>query len=729
MKRLKIITPTFHGFLALSALIVAGCDSIFERRSDSPDEQSAASTKISTIIDIQWDEWGVAHIEAQSIDGAFYGLGWAQARARPNMILRSMGRARGRAAEYWGEEYYDSDIQMWQLGLPQQLDQMYALQGEEYGARIDAFAKGINDYATRHPEAIEEGMDRVLPVTAQDVLGHIMRTINLDYIAESQIRVLEEMAAGASSGEGKNSAGSNAWAVGPSRSQSGNAMLLSNPHMPWEEGYYWFESHVEAPDFNYYGVSLSGMPFHLFAFNEATGWSHTVNTYDGADIYEFDLTDEGFVGPNGLTPFDEETVSLKVRNNDGLVEDRPLRIRRTSAGPVMFETEGKAYTLKIAGLEPENSRATEQYWRMAKAQDLAEFQDAMSMLQMPFLNTVYADRSGDIFYLFNGLLPDRKTGDSELWSGRLNGANPDHYWSQYLPYERLPKFSNPVSGFVQNANEPPWTSTMPPALNPADYPGDLVPPELWARAQHSITLLSRDDRIRYDDFVAYSQSTELAAPANVLDDLIEIARNSGDKNRREAADVLDTWDRQVRVESRGAVLFEFWLYYYGEEKFYTSEAYEKPWLFHAPGDFPSGLADPEAAMIALDTAVAEVRDEFGMLNVSWGEYSRVRRFGLDQPLSGATGSVGAFRVNWVETTDEDGVYEIVGGTSYVAAIEFGETPQANGLLVYGNFTNPPDWVRSQWDIYASGSLRPINFQNSKTTNSIRMREALEPGLE
>ena len=102
-------------------------------------------------------------------------MGWAQARARPNMILKSMGRARERAAEYWGEEYYDSDIQVWQLGLPQQLDQMYAMQGEEYRARIDAFAKDINDYATRHPEAIEEGMKRVLPVTAQDVLGHIMR--------------------------------------------------------------------------------------------------------------------------------------------------------------------------------------------------------------------------------------------------------------------------------------------------------------------------------------------------------------------------------------------------------------------------------------------------------------------------------------------------------------------------------------------------------------------------
>ena len=64
MKRLKIISPTFHGFLTLSALIVAGCDSILERRPDSPDEQSAASTKISTTVDIRWDEWGVAHIEA-----------------------------------------------------------------------------------------------------------------------------------------------------------------------------------------------------------------------------------------------------------------------------------------------------------------------------------------------------------------------------------------------------------------------------------------------------------------------------------------------------------------------------------------------------------------------------------------------------------------------------------------------------------------------------------------
>jgi acyl-homoserine-lactone acylase len=38
-------------------------------------------------------------------------------------------------------------------------------------------------------------------------------------------------------------AGSNAWAIAPSKSESGNALLLTQPHPPWFDDYLFFEAH------------------------------------------------------------------------------------------------------------------------------------------------------------------------------------------------------------------------------------------------------------------------------------------------------------------------------------------------------------------------------------------------------------------------------------------------------------------------------------------------------
>ncbi|MGA8655538.1 MAG: penicillin acylase family protein [Chthoniobacterales bacterium] len=51
-----------------------------------------------------------------------------------------------------------------------------------------------------------------------------------------------------------------------------------------------------------------------------------------------------------------------------------------------------------------------QYWNMMLARDLPEFIRANRRLQMPFFNVVYADRDGQIMYLFGGRQPRRSGG-------------------------------------------------------------------------------------------------------------------------------------------------------------------------------------------------------------------------------------------------------------------------------------------------------------------------------
>ena len=61
--------------------------------------------KIPETTEILWDSWGVPHIYSKDTNDLFQAFGWAQMHSHGNLILRLYGQARGKASEYWGEDY------------------------------------------------------------------------------------------------------------------------------------------------------------------------------------------------------------------------------------------------------------------------------------------------------------------------------------------------------------------------------------------------------------------------------------------------------------------------------------------------------------------------------------------------------------------------------------------------------------------------------------------------
>lgn len=80
-----------------------------------------------------------------------------------------------------------------------------------------------------------------------------------------------------------------------------------------------------------------------------------------------------------------------------------------------------------------------EYWDMVRAHNLQEFSAANSRLQIPYFNLVYADRHGDIMYLFGGRQPVRSGGTYADWLGILPGDSASAFWTQTLPWSQLPK--------------------------------------------------------------------------------------------------------------------------------------------------------------------------------------------------------------------------------------------------------------------------------------------------
>nr|WP_249813147.1 penicillin acylase family protein [Bradyrhizobium sp. 156] len=616
-----------------------------------------------------WDDRNVPHIFAHTDVGLFYAFGWAQARNHGNLLLRLYGQSRGRAAEYWGDPYLASDRRMALFDIWQRALRWRNQQSGPFLACLEAFAAGINAYARECPEQISAEAALVLPVDAVDVLAHSHRIVNIEFLIDP------EALARSAAGEGRQG-GSNAWCIAGSRTTSGYPLLLINPHLPWADFFRCFEAHLQLEDLAVYGITLVGIPVLMMAFNGALGWAHTVNPHQGWRLYELSQSQGGYRFDGTIQSFDQTTKDILVTESNGSVRKETFDVRRSIHGPVVAEYSGRAFALRLAGLD--RPGCLEQWWAMACARTLSEFESALARMQVPTFSVLYADSEGHILHVFNGQIPI----DPEVvgLNDSLAGDTSRTLWTRTLDYENLPRVLDPSSGFLQNANDPPWTTTFPGGPNPGDYPRYVAPAgPMSLRAQKSAKLILESNLLSHEAVIRAKYTTRMELADRVLDELISATRSLGTLLARKAADVLESWDRCAEPESVGAVLFVRWVQATGFDSLFR-----EPWDPARPLATPCGLADPAAAVIALDAAASAVVEIYGALDVSWGD---VYQFGVHELRFPALGAdkVGSFCELWfLDVGDHRSV--AIGGDTYTAVVEFSTPPRAWVNLITGNAT-------------------------------------------
>jgi acyl-homoserine-lactone acylase len=668
----------------------------------------------------------VPHVFADDTINLFYAFGWAQMHAHGDLLLRLYGQARGRAAEYWGKRFLESDRWLRTMGTPERSGEWYAAQSPDFRLNLDAFAAGINAYARQHPQRLSEEFQVVLPVTTEDVLAHTLRFWLFFLWAGEQGTGIVSFEQFGIQFKG----GSNAWAIAPQRSASGQTLLLANPHLFWSE-FIFFEAQLTAPEYDAYGVTPAGMPVLGIAFNDALGWTHTVNTFDGWDAYVLTPSADGYLFEGEVRAFEYETQTLKVRQEDGTFRQDELVVRRSVHGPIVAERNGKPIALRVVGVDRWVSAAgvLEQWWAMGRAQSLDEFEAALGRMQLPMLNVLYADRDGHVLYVFAGQTPVRSAGDWEFWAGVVPGDTATTLWSAIHPYQDLPRVIDPPGGWVQNANEHPWTATLPFQVRPEDYPPYLAPPLDFPgfRAQRSMRMLTEDSAMTLDQLIADANATEVEFALRILDDLIAAARQGGAVANR-AAEVLAAWDRRVDGGSRGAVLFMAWVQALGETTGLGPFLFATAWRAEAPLDTPSGLADPGAAVMALELAAEQIEVAYGALDVAWGDINRLHIGAVDLPASGGPGDpAGIFRaLDFFPMPDGRSVS--VGGDTYIAAVEFSQPVRARVLTTYGNASQPGSpHIDDQLPLFAGNEMRPVWRTREEIAAHLEAREVLTAG--
>lgn len=630
--------------------------------------------------EILWDSFGVPHIYAKTEAGAFYGFGYAQAHNHGDLLIHLLGEARGRAAEYWGAQYEEQDRWLVANDVYARAGLWYREQAPQMRHDLDAFAAGINAYAREHPEAIDPAVARVLPVSGIDIMAHAHRLMNYVYVASPRKVLVEPKT--------NEAGGSNAWAVAPSRSASGNTLLLANPHLPWAPSQLtYFEAQMTAPGLSVYGATQVGLPVLRFAFNDRMGFTNTVNTMLGFTSYKLDLTPGGYRFDGAERPFRTEEKSYRVRQADGSLKTVRFVQRYAVQGPV-FDLPGKGGTiaLKVAGLD--RPGMIQQYLDMAKSPNFAAFEKVLRRMQVPMFNIVYADREGHIEYLDNGILPKHDGGDVESWSRPVAGDVSSTLWKDIHSYEDMPKVIDPASGFIQNANDAPWLATWPRVLDPKAFPAYVAPVgPMSQRAQMSVRLLAAMPKISYADFVARKTETRALMADRMVPELIGAASGSADPDVQAAVVVLRGWDHRYDPDARGALLFETWAGLFSPHVFTDESNYAIPWTLDDPLETPRGLKDPARAVAMLKEAVAKARALYGAIDRPFGEVSRFHLGEVNLPGNGGFGNLGIFRtITWSPL--KDGERTPVHGETWMALIEFGKPLRATGLMSYGNATQP-----------------------------------------
>jgi acyl-homoserine-lactone acylase len=663
--------------------------------------------------EILWDRYGIPHIFAPDHASLFYAYGYAQMEAHSELLVRLYTQARGRAAELYGEQYLDSDRWVRVNGIPELAKKWAAEQSPEFAPLLAAFVSGLNAWGQEHRGSLSPAAKAALPLTVEDVLAHGLRVIHYDWlVSASKVETRLKRA-------DADIHGSNEWAIAPSHSANGHAMLMSNSHLEWGDMHTYFEVQLSAPGVTPYGAVWVGVPVLRQCFTDYLGWTQTTNNPNGADLYRLTLKDGGYVLDGTVRQFQVSKQIIHVRQGNGTMRDEPLTIRRSQHGPLVIDRPGEAIALRVTALD--RPRLFEQFWKMGLAHTFKEFQDAARMQQLPLFNTAYADRDGHIMYLYNAAVPVRARGDYQFWGGIVPGDESDLIWdpSKIVPYDQLPKVIDPPTGWVQNSNDMPWTSTYPMLLDSSKFPPYLAPPTgITPRAQRGIRTLSPPKKLTFEDVKAGKLSTHVETADQFADDLIAAAGKLGTERAKKAAEVLAAWDRAADNDSDGTLLFYRFLTGAGT-RFQNIGGYAIPSDEHKPLDTPRGFADPAKAVTLLDKVAAEIEKQYGSLHVKWGEVLRLRRGSSDLPGNGAPSLMGAIRTVGPGPF-VDGKAAGVTGDTYFAVIEFSTPVHAEALLGYGNWSKVGSrHVDDQLPLFSQKQMRPV----------WRVRKEIEANLE
>jgi acyl-homoserine-lactone acylase len=678
------------------------------------------------------DTFGVPHVYGKRDEDVAFGLAYAHAEDDFLTIQQSLMTSRGRLGLVDSQAPRLLNAATGAVGLGRWVDTAggdpaitdYLVQLFRVRARIDgqmksnladgrispktydmlaAYADGINLYAAQHPDRLVAGFSGV---SADDIAAGFVFFTPFFFGIDRTVGELfgPERAHEISVPQG---AGSNAMAVAPARAADGATRLLINSHQPYTGPLAWYEARVKSDEgWDMVGGIFPGTPFILHGFGPVLGWANTVNNPDLADVYVLTVNPDN---PNqyrydgAWRDFERSTAELQLR----IVGPVAIRVTRdvlwSVYGPVLQRPHG-TYALRYATMDKINQ--VEAYYRLNRASNMDAVMGALELQALPSFNFTYADRAGNIAYIYNAVFPKRD--GAYDWQKYLPGDTSRTLWSGYEPFSAVPKIVNPNAGFVYNANNTPFTSTaVEEDLKPSAFAPSLgVDTRETNRGFRLQELLSADASITGEEFRAikydkrYSARSKLAVLIARLA-AMDFSKEPDAAELQRAQALLKAYDLSADAESRSAALAI---------------------MVGLPVVVPTFQGKPEGDILAaMRGAIATLTKHHGRLDPKWGEVNRFRRGTIDAPADGGPDVLRDFESDIVPQAD--GKFEARKGDTLYYFVEWDKAGRvrAEGIHQFGSATldeTSPHYA-DQAAIFLREEVKPIWLDEAELRKNLK----------
>ena len=682
-------------------------------------------------VTITRDKWGIPHVYGPTDADAVFGMMVAQAEDDFNRVEMNFLTAMGRAAEAEGEEKLYQDLRMRLFIDPEVMKTEYDTSPEWLKKLMNAWADGLNYYLHTHPEVQPKVLTRFEPWMAltfsEGSIGGDIERVNLRDLEAFYGDSPAEQLASAEDLMPLEPSGSNGFAIAPSNSATGNALLLINPHTSF---YFRAEMHVRSDEgLNAYGAVTWGQFFIYQGFNENTGWMHTSSGADTIDWYNETIIkkEDGIYYQYGgeQRKLAESDITLAYKSGDGVTE-KTFHVYHSHHGPIIA---GEGNSWQSIQLMNRPKDALMQSYLRTKTTDYAGFLETMRLHTNSSNNTVYADSSGNIAYFHANHIPVRDT--SFDWSKPVDGSNPATEWGRLHTVEETVGVLNPPTGWLQNTNNTPFSVIGDASPKAEDYPAYMATfPENY-RGINAVRVLKDKKDFTLDSLIDAAYDPYLAAFDVLLPKLYESHERwrstiSGEVDIQSIAvdeqiALLRDWDRKASADSAATTLAVLW----------ADEVWRRAFADRA------GVTGYRARGITRDEYVAEVAardgigallvtiqrltEDFGGWQVPWGEVNRFQRLTGDivQPFNDSEPSTPVWfpSARWGSLAAYgqrtfNGTKKIYGtrGNSFVAVVEFGDKVKALAITAGGQSGDPSSpHFDDQIELYARGEFRPVYF--------------------
>lgn len=557
------------------------------------DDQDISMPQLKAPVTVLWDRNRIPHVAAENIDDLYRVLGYLHARLRLfQMDVQSrMGGAR--LSELVGAKALPLDRALVQIGMRESARRIKEKleQSEISRAAIKAYIEGVNTWvenltpekwpseyrlmgvspsrwselrvaeliqlmifrlAGRSSELDLEahrknlGEDAVmslfptLPAAKFDIpSADLMKVLglsrhNLDFRSEFQSKseILQPIRGN----------GSNNWAVGPARSQSGVSLLANDTHLAFSLPNVWFETQLLTPEMNVYGGGFAGAPSLMSGFTAGMAWAVTNGTTDVLDWYEVQFDSERaekFKGPKDWQSVERKVEEIKIKGQKSETHE----ILWTQLGPVIERRGLKGLVERWTSYEADDVMS--HFLKLNHGENFSDCQRAIANFQVPVQNFICAD-SQNVGLFHRGAIPRR-----EWEQGRFveDASAETSDWRGFYQDDEQPHLVNPSDGVLFSANQKPVGNENKAYLG-WDYENSY-------RAARIRELLSEQRTFTADDFRRMQLDDFDPLARSVLPSMLRAAV-AQTKDQEELLLALKNWDYHTRVSSVEATLFFVW---------------------------------------------------------------------------------------------------------------------------------------------------------------------------